>query len=205
MIGRPAMLGAELIAAVAVNAALFGALIALQHIWDDASRTQESPARVRRTVTEIIRPPEQREQQQTRRIRQVRTAQSRSLAGEMAMDFVPDLSAAGAGAGVAVPEQNLAAAVFEEGETDTDPIPKTLTPIDYPERARDLGIEGVLVVELVIGVDGRVESVNVVRSPHPSIAAAARKTVMRWRFEPARKDGVPVRVRARKQIEFQLD
>jgi TonB family protein len=63
----------------------------------------------------------------------------------------------------------------------------------------------VLLIELVIGVDGKVESVEILKSPHASISAEARKHALRWLFRPAKNKGVPVRVRARKEIEFRLD
>ena len=102
-------------------------------------------------------------------------------------------------------EQDLAAVIFEEGETDEDVVSVRVTPIQYPERARELGIQGVLLIELVIGRDGKVETVDIVKSPHPSISAAARKAVQSWRFKPAKNKGIPVRVRARKEIEFKLE
>ena len=68
-----------------------------------------------------------------------------------------------------------------------------------------MGLSGTLIIEIVIGRKGEVESVKIVKSPHSSFARQARQTVMGWRFKPGRNKGVPVRVRARKVIEFKLD
>ncbi|MBN1306519.1 MAG: energy transducer TonB, partial [Chitinispirillaceae bacterium] len=75
----------------------------------------------------------------------------------------------------------------------------------YPDRARELEIEGTLEVIIIIDTQGKVASVEVVRSPHSSITAAARKIIETWRFKPARNKGVPVRMRVRQVIEFTLE
>jgi protein TonB len=121
------------------------------------------------------------------------------------MRFAPDLGVAAGGSGVAMETRDLEAMVFEEGETDEDLVPVRVTPVRYPDRARELGIEGTLEVEIIVGRDGKVETVDILSSPHPSISAAARTTISRWLFKPARNKGIPVRVRARQAIEFRLD
>jgi protein TonB len=122
------------------------------------------------------------------------------------MRFSPDLDVAGeSGDGIGMETGDLEAVIFEEGRTDEDIVPLNVNPVPYPERARELGIEGVLLMELIIGRDGSVESVEIIKSPHASITSAARKQVAGWKFKPARNKGIPVRVRARKEIEFRLD
>jgi TonB family protein len=156
---------------------------------------------------EVVQPKKPEQEERLQRIRTVGDDRSRkALAAEgMSMRFSPDLGVAGAGTGVGMAQQELAAVIFEEGETDEDVVPVHVPPIEYPERARELGIEGVLLLELVIGRDGKVESVEILKSPHPSIAAQARKAVGQWRFKPAKNKGIPVRVRAVKEILFQLE
>ena len=53
--------------------------------------------------------------------------------------------------------------------------------------------EGAL--EFVVGEDGRVVSVRLIESVHPSYDAALLKQAMNWSFKPATKNGVPVRYR----------
>jgi TonB family protein len=50
-------------------------------------------------------------------------------------------------------------------------------------------------VELVVGEDGRVLSVTVVRSIHPRYDATLIEAAKAWTFKPATLDGVPVRYR----------
>jgi TonB family protein len=50
-------------------------------------------------------------------------------------------------------------------------------------------------VELVVGEDGHVLSVSVVRSIHPRYDATLIEAAKAWTFRPATLDGVPVRYR----------
>jgi len=53
--------------------------------------------------------------------------------------------------------------------------------------------EGAL--EFIVGEDGKVVSVRLLDSVHPSYDAALLKSAMAWTFKPATKNGVPVRYR----------
>ncbi len=59
----------------------------------------------------------------------------------------------------------------------------------YPPALRDAGITGRAVVRGVIGVDGRVESAQVVRSTgNSTLDNSALSAFYKWRFTPARND-----------------
>lgn len=76
----------------------------------------------------------------------------------------------------------------------------------YPRRARSLGVEGRVVLQLVVGRDGRVEpdGVKVLRSI-PALDAAAIDAVRQWRFSPARDAaGRAIRVIVRLPVQFSL-
>jgi periplasmic protein TonB len=56
-----------------------------------------------------------------------------------------------------------------------------------------LEIEGSVTVRVLIGTDGRVRQVQVVRATDPEFAKATERQALRaWRFKPATRDGVPV-------------
>ncbi len=69
-------------------------------------------------------------------------------------------------------------------------VPSPIVPVnpDYPPRA--LG-DGVAVVEVLVGRDGRVESATLVNSSG-GFDAAALDAARRWTFRPAERDGIPV-------------
>jgi periplasmic protein TonB len=78
---------------------------------------------------------------------------------------------------------------------------------NYPGIARQMGAEGRVLMEIVIGVDGRVQDVRLVDSSGNSdLDTAAMKHVKKyWRFKPATEDGQPVISSVKRAIKFQLD
>jgi TonB family protein len=56
-------------------------------------------------------------------------------------------------------------------------------------------VEGEVVVECVVMEDGSVGAVRVLRALDPDLDAETLAAVRQWRFEPPRRDGVPVKVR----------
>ena len=191
-------------AAVAVNYLLFIMMPVLHALFGGAFDPSQNQLHNRRVITKIIKQKEKKPKKKKRRIRKISSAKSRRDNSRFKMKFSPNLGALG-GEGVAVETHDTKAVIFNEGETDENPIPVRITPIPYPDAARAKGLRGQLIIELVIGRDGRVESVRIVKSPHSSFSAAARRTATGWRFKPGKNKGVPVRVRARKLIEFKLD
>ena len=82
----------------------------------------------------------------------------------------------------------------------TNPLPP------YPIVARRLGMEGVVLLDVLVAPDGHAADVRVARSSgHPALDESALTTVReRWRFVPARRDGVPVESRVTVPIRFRL-
>lgn len=59
-------------------------------------------------------------------------------------------------------------------------------------------------VQALIASDGRVRRVDALRSPSctPTFARAAQASVLRWRFTPALRDGVPVATHRQVVVRF---
>jgi protein TonB len=194
---------------VAVSFLLFVSVPGLQSLIAPRLKPQARAAGERATLIERVKPRERKDQPvRNADVRRVAEARTSSLAGEgmMAMKLTPDLSVEGAaGAEVAAQGTDLAAEIFDENETDEKPVPLYRPPVPFPQRANELGVQGLLEVEIVVDQTGKVESVNVQSSPHPSFAAEARRVIATWRFKSAKNKGVPVRVRVRQTIEFKLD
>lgn len=67
-------------------------------------------------------------------------------------------------------------------------VASTAAPV-YPQALRDAGIGGRVVVRGVIGIDGRVESAEVVRSSgNSTLDSNALSAFYKWRFSPAKND-----------------
>ena len=62
----------------------------------------------------------------------------------------------------------------------------------YPEAARRLRIEGVVILEIVVKKDGSVGSIKVLRSLNPLLDQAAIEAARQWRFRPGKVNGRPV-------------
>lgn len=63
----------------------------------------------------------------------------------------------------------------------------------YPPGLIRQNIEGVVVVRVLVGTNGRVTDVTLVRADHPDLfSATERQARAKWRFHPATRDGVPI-------------
>jgi protein TonB len=75
---------------------------------------------------------------------------------------------------------------------------------EYSEEARKSKYQGVVVLWLVIGPDGRPHEIRVARPLGMGLDEKAIEAVRTWRFEPARKDGHPVAVQMNVEVSFRL-
>jgi periplasmic protein TonB len=76
---------------------------------------------------------------------------------------------------------------------------------DYPQSLARQEIEGVAVVRVTIGADGRVRDVALVRADDPAFFEATRRHALRsWRFRPATRDGVPVESVRTMTVRFRM-
>ena len=76
---------------------------------------------------------------------------------------------------------------------------------EYQADVRKLGIQGRVVLELVVNGKGRVIRKRVVRSLHPKLDAAALAAAARLKFEAGTVDGVPVKVKIPYTYVFVLE
>ena len=74
----------------------------------------------------------------------------------------------------------------------------------YPQLARSAGIQGIVIIQATIGVDGSVVGAEVLR-PVPFLDQAALDAVRQWRFTPTRLNGVPVAVIMTVTVNFRLN
>jgi TonB family protein len=72
---------------------------------------------------------------------------------------------------------------------------------DYPAAARSSNLQGVIVLDVVIGRDGSVVETRALNGPK-ILAQAAESTLRWWRFEPYRIDGRPAVVETTVAVEF---
>jgi TonB family protein len=87
----------------------------------------------------------------------------------------------------------------------TDELPEAIhkVPPQYPDAARKADIEGRVIVSALVGRDGLVKDVRVVKSIAP-LDEAAMAAVRQWAFKPAMKNGEPVSVWVTVPVNFTL-
>lgn len=73
----------------------------------------------------------------------------------------------------------------------------------YPAAARRMRVEGIVILETVIGATGSVEQVRVLRSV-PLLDEAAVEAVRQWRYTPTLLNGLPVPVVMSVTVNFTL-
>ncbi len=74
----------------------------------------------------------------------------------------------------------------------------------YTDDARKQAIEGDVLLELVVRRDGSVGDLHVTRRLGGGLDERAIDAVRQWRFDPARRHGVPVDVVVNVAVEFSL-
>jgi protein TonB len=63
----------------------------------------------------------------------------------------------------------------------------------YPSDAKAAGIQGGVILEVVIGKEGDVQGIRVV-SGHPMLRQAAIDAISRWKYRPTLLNGEPIEV-----------
>ena len=131
-------------------------------------------------------------------------------------------SAAGNGPAMAVGNTLLARPRARPGETDASAVKPLMAPVQayevtkmplpkgectghYTDEAREAGLEGVVVFDLVVDERGRPRDITVVQGLGSGLTEAARRALQTCSFTPGEREGraVPVRVRSFK-IRFRL-
>jgi protein TonB len=72
---------------------------------------------------------------------------------------------------------------------------------DYPAGARAANLQGVIVLDVVVGRDGSVVGMHALNGPE-ILAQAAMDALRWWRFEPYRVEGQAVVVETTVAVEF---
>ncbi len=94
--------------------------------------------------------------------------------------------------------------IYTIAEVTTPPRVKSKVEPRYTEEARSAKIQGKVVLSLVVKTDGRADRIQVVQSLDKGLDRSAVESIGKWSFDPALKDGKPVPVTARIEVNFKL-
>jgi len=74
----------------------------------------------------------------------------------------------------------------------------------YPQAAREKKIGGTVSLNVLVSETGNVLDVKITKAAHPLLDEAAMRAVKDWVFEPATKNGVPVKIWTPVTMTFQM-
>ncbi len=94
--------------------------------------------------------------------------------------------------------------VFQVYEVDEPPEPVVNVQPEYPEIARQAGLEGKVLVEAVIDENGNVIDARVKYSDNEIFNQAALAAMRKMKFKPAKQKGIPVKVKIIQPFIFKL-
>jgi len=84
--------------------------------------------------------------------------------------------------------------------------PSVLSKVDpeYSEEARKAKYSGTVLLQLVVGIDGKAHDIKVMKGVGLGLDEKAIEAVQKWRFSPGKKAGQPVPVFATVEVNFRL-
>lgn len=206
MLGRAGRILGIVVLAGAVNLALFGFTTVLSR---EREREQDitEPVGVSLVSLKAPEPPQQEE-----------VKDPEPPPPQEKPDFAPDLVQPGLGdlGGPAIGvsfdiggvKQDAAPADFIFDSMDLDRAPEVTSRVnpEYPYSARERGIEGYVAVKVLVGKDGAVRQVNILKSrPEGVFDQAVRRAVPGWRFQPGEVGGEPVTAWVTTTLHFRLN
>lgn len=105
-----------------------------------------------------------------------------------------------------VPAVSAATSKAKDDSSDsTQPTVVSQNPPEYPMSMRRYAISGEVLVELIVGADGKVASAVVIESDNPTFDEPAIEAVLAWKFKPGTKAGKPVATRMHVPIVFSIE
>jgi len=75
---------------------------------------------------------------------------------------------------------------------------------EFSDEARKAKYQGTVVLTVVVGADGRAHNIVLQRSLGMGLDERAMDAIRQWRFDPARRDGIPVAVLVNIEVTFRL-
>jgi TonB family protein len=98
------------------------------------------------------------------------------------------------------------AQIFKDAVVDVLPQLVSCPPVHYPEEMRQAAIEGVVVLQFVVEIEGQVkpENIEVLRSTHEAFEAPAKEMLAGCMFRPGKVRQTEVRVLVQMPLTFTL-
>jgi periplasmic protein TonB len=100
---------------------------------------------------------------------------------------------------------NVTSDASEHVEMSTDAAQVVSHPVrpNYPLLARQMKVQGSVILQALIGKDGIIQNLRVVSGPH-ILASAAQDAVRQWHFKPHLQDNEAVETQAKITVNFTI-
>jgi protein TonB len=104
-----------------------------------------------------------------------------------------------------VPDSTPVTGTGERVQMSTDTQQALTRPVRpaYPLLARQMKVQGAVILLVDIAKDGSIQDLQVQSGP-AILADAAREAVKQWRFKPYLQNGVPIETQARVTVDFTI-
>jgi len=203
---RAGQIGIALVLAALVNLGLFGLTTVLSQERDPVQDISE-PVGVSLVS---LAPPDPPKQEQVKDPEPPPPQKKPDFAPDLVRPGLSDLAGPAIGVNINVGgvQQENAAADFIFDSVDLDRPPQLTGRVnpDYPYQARERGIEGYVAVKILVGKEGEVRQINILKSkPETIFDQAVRKAVASWRFQPGEVGGEPVTAWVTTTLHFRLN
>jgi TonB family protein len=106
-------------------------------------------------------------------------------------------------AGVAARHDAVQGPSSKGGQTEMPKLVKMVRPA-YPAEAKAAGVEGSVVLQVVISAEGMPTALKVISSPADSLSQAAMDAVKGWQYMPAKLNGAPTECVSDVTLNFEL-
>ena len=116
-----------------------------------------------------------------------------------------DVPAASTVVGDSMPISSVASEAAERVRMSADTsevVTHSVNP-DYPVLAREMKVQGSVILQALISRDGAIQGLHVLSGP-PILASAAEEAVRQWHFRPHYEDGETVETKAKITVNFTI-
>jgi len=117
----------------------------------------------------------------------------------------PQLASEAATTGDTATAANVASNAAERVQMSADASAIVTSPVkpDYPVLARQMKVQGSVILQALIGRDGIIQNLRVVSGPH-ILASAAQDAVRQWHFKPHLEGAEAVETQAKITVNFTI-
>jgi protein TonB len=85
------------------------------------------------------------------------------------------------------------------------PVPVRMVPPEYPYELKRNGTTGVVTLVFEVDEKGNVVDPKVQKSSNPAFEQPALDAIVKWKFKPGQKDGVPTKMKIGIPLQFNSD